>query len=202
MQVPRRRFGLDEHWNLYLCMQNLRKIHPDFDAMLATILRHDPHGHLLLLEDPQAALGKQLRQRFLTSMPDVAGRVRFMPRAGYADYLALIALADVVLDTPHYGGGANTTYDALALGVPVVTLPGRFQRGRYAQAAYRQIGLLDAIASSPDGYVATALRLGSDRAARKELSTRLREAVPALFDDQQAAVELADFFAQAVEARL
>jgi protein O-GlcNAc transferase len=105
----------------------------------------------------------------------------------------------VVLDTLHYGGGANTTYDSFAAGTPVVTLPTQFQRGRYAYAAYQQIDVYDAIADSPAAYVALALALGTDRAARADLSARISAACPVLFEDQAAVAELAEFFEQALE---
>ena len=132
-------------------------------------------------------------------MPDVVARIQFLPHMAEADYLNVLALADVALDTLHYGGGANTTYDAFAAGTPVVTLPTPFQRGRYAYAAYQQIGVYDAIAGSPEAYVAIALRLGTDRAARADLSARISAACPPLFEDGAAVTELADFFDQALE---
>jgi predicted O-linked N-acetylglucosamine transferase (SPINDLY family) len=52
----------------------------------------------------------------------------------------LIAVADVVLDTPHYCMSAYILYDAFASGAPVVTMPGAFLRSRYAYGAYHQMG--------------------------------------------------------------
>ena len=132
-------------------------------------------------------------------MPDIAARIQFLPHMAESDYLNVLALADVALDTLYYGGGANTIYDAFAAGTPVVTLPTQFQRGRYAYAAYQQIGIHDAIAGSPEAYVAIALRLGTDRAARADLSARISAACPPLFEDMAAVTELADFFEQALD---
>ena len=47
--VPRSDFGLDDQWNIYACLQNLLKFHPDFDLLVAEILRKDPNGHLVLV---------------------------------------------------------------------------------------------------------------------------------------------------------
>jgi predicted O-linked N-acetylglucosamine transferase (SPINDLY family) len=196
---PRDYFGLGYADHLYLCAQNLRKVHPDFDRLLAAILRADPAGRVLLFSDKQIQITELLRRRFLSAMPDVAARIEFLPHMAEADYLNVLALADVALDTLYYGGGANTTYDAFAAGTPVVTLPTRFQRGRYAYAAYQQIGVYDGIARSPEEYVAIALRLGSDRAARADLSARISAACPVLFEDAAAVTELADFFEQALD---
>jgi protein O-GlcNAc transferase len=195
---PRAYFGLAEAQRLYLCVQNLRKIHPDFDALLAQILRRDAKGLLLLIEDQQPFVTELLRRRLWQTMPDVAERVRFMPRMSETDYLNLTALVDVVLDTLYYGGGANTTYDAFAAGTPVVTLPTQFHRGRYTYAAYRQMGCLDGVADSAEAYVGLALRLGTDPASRAEVSANISAACPSLFEDRAPVTELADFFEQAL----
>lgn len=190
----RSRFGLSDTAHLYLCQQNLRKVQPDFDPLAAEILRRDPQGQLLFIEDKEPTITGLLRQRLQRTMPDVIDRVRFLPRLPEADYLGLVSLADVILDTLHYSGGANTTYDALAAGTPIVTLPGRFHRGRYTAAAYRQIGLTECIAASPGDYIDLALRLGRDPAERARVSADIRAAGLALFEDEAAVRELADFF--------
>ncbi len=59
---------------------------------------------------------------------------------GHADYLRVNALCDVFLDTLHWSGG-NTTLDALAAGLPPVTLPGAYMRGRQSFAMLRMLGL-------------------------------------------------------------
>jgi predicted O-linked N-acetylglucosamine transferase (SPINDLY family) len=195
---PREAFGFTQQQHLYLCPQNVRKVHPDFDPLLADILRRDPQGMLLLIEDRYLHLGHLLRQRLQQSMPDVFERVQFLPRMSVADYLTLTAHADVVLDTLHFGGGANTTYDAFAAGTPIVTLPTPYQRGRYAYAAYRQMGLDDGIATSAEDFVARALALGTDRAEQARVRARIQEASPALFEDMAAVREISDFFEQII----
>jgi predicted O-linked N-acetylglucosamine transferase (SPINDLY family) len=195
---PRETFGFDQQQHLYLCPQNLRKVHPDFDPLLADILRRDQQGVLLLIEDRQPLLSHLLRQRFQQSMPDVMERVRFLSRMPVPDYLTLTAHADVVLDTLHFGGGANTTYDAFAAGTPIVTLPTPYQRGRYAYAAYRQMGLDDGIASSAEDFVSRVLAMGTDRTEQARVRARIQEASPVLFEDLSAVREISDFFEQLV----
>src|SRR5262249_44840918 len=46
---PRSHYGLEETGRLYGCPQSLFKLHPDFDAILADVLRRDPEGLLVLL---------------------------------------------------------------------------------------------------------------------------------------------------------
>ena len=115
-------FGIRPHAHVYACPQPPFKLHPDFDDTIAAILRSDPLGELILVAGPHAYTNELLRARLARTIPDVVQRVRMLPRLGWMDYLSLISLADVMLDPFHFGGGL-TTYDGLALAVPIVTLP-------------------------------------------------------------------------------
>lgn len=190
-------FGLRPQDHVYLCPQNPRKIHPDFDAALAAILRGDPQGRLIVLGSSRPHVSAALWRRFERSLADVLQRVQLIPRLPEPQYHALLVHADVVLDTFHYGGGANTTYDALAAGKPVVTWPGAFHRGRFATAAYFAMGYTECVAATPAAYVDLALRLADDPASR----TRARKSIEAtrdvLFDNAASVRELEDFLATA-----
>jgi predicted O-linked N-acetylglucosamine transferase (SPINDLY family) len=191
------RLGLPEGAALYVCAQNLRKIHPDFDALLGGVLRGDPKGVAVLVEDAHPAAGELLRARWRQTLPDVETRIRLLPRLAPDDYFALLACATVVLDPLHFGG-ANTVYDALAAGAPVVTLPGRFPRARYAAALCAAAGVMDGIADSPSGYVERALAFGTDPGLRARTSERLRAGAAAVFERRSAARQLERFFEDAL----
>ena len=99
----------------------------------------------------------------------------------------------MILDTLYYTGGANTTYDAFAMGTPVVTLPTSFHRGRYTRAAYEQIGVMDCIAQSQEDYIKKALAMGTDIEYRKDISGKIKEACGEVFEDRLAVAELESF---------
>lgn len=198
IRQPRAYFGLPDQSHVYVCSQNLRKIHPDFDPLVAEILRRDPQGLLVLLETKQPHLTTLLQQRLRVSMPDVVERIRFLPFLTEADYFNLLAAADVVLDTIHYGGGANTTYDAFTVSTPIVTLPGLFQRGRYASAAYQQMGYHEGVTTTTDEYVTRAHKLASEPEYRAIVSNAISVASQALFEDLTAVTDLTDFFDEVI----
>jgi len=197
--MDREHLGLSPGQHLYLCPQNLRKVHPDFDPLLAGLLRCDPLGVAVLVDAGQSAVTAALHQRLQAGMPDVIDRVRFLPQLAYQDYLRLLAAADVALDTLHFGGGI-TTYEALAVGLPIVTLPGAFNRGRYVHAAYQQAGLDEGIAADPEDYIKRAVRFASETDYRAAFGRRLHEASAELFEDRVAVREFEDFLEAAAVA--
>lgn len=189
----RRRFALPPDATLYVCPQNLRKLHPSFDAVLADILGSDRRGLLLLVADQHPVLAGLLQQRWRATLGELLERVLMLPRLTPPDYLQLVATADVILDTPHFGG-AISSYDAFAAGTPVITLPGRLPRGRYAAAMHRIAGTVDCIAESAADYAARAVRIASDRPYRQRLATAIVDAAPQLFENAAAVTQLEAFF--------
>lgn len=170
----------DQH--VYLCPQTLFKFHPDFDALLAGILNADPAAELVLLEGRVRHWTEQLKRRFERTLPEAGRRVRFLPALPREEFLTLLSAADVILDPPHFGGG-HSSYEALALGAPVVTLPGEFLRSRITQALYRKMGFVDLVAGSSDEFIQTAVRLGTDPEFRLTTRQRIQQLAPVLFDD-------------------
>ena len=169
----------------YCCLQNLFKLHPEFDAALRGILEGDARAEIVLLESSPRNAMDQLRRRFERTLGALAQRVRFVPRMPQQAYQSFVAGADVVLDPFHFGG-ANSSCEPLAFGVPVVTLPAFQLRGRFTQAMYRELEIEDCVAGSPQEYVDIALRIGRDPAYREELSGRIAARSGRLFDRPEA----------------
>lgn len=57
----------------------------------------------------------------------------FLSRLDLQEYLQVNRCSDIFLDTCSWSGG-NTTLEAIACGLPIVTYPGDFMRGRHAAA--------------------------------------------------------------------
>jgi predicted O-linked N-acetylglucosamine transferase (SPINDLY family) len=187
---PRREhFGLSADAHLYACPQTLFKFHPEFDPLLAEILRRDAAGLLVLIEGRCAHWNEMLLGRFRRVMPDMCDRVRMLGRLSRPDYLRLLASCDVMLDPIHFGGG-NTSYEALALGLPVVTWPSPYLRGRLIYAMYRQMGFTDLVATDAAGYVARAVRLGTEPDHRQAVRRQIGEAAGVLYGDMAVVHEL------------
>ncbi len=195
---PRETFGLPEDQTLYVCPQSLFKIHPDFDELLGSILKEDPRALIVLIQGKYKHWAQLLRDRFMGVFPESLDRVRFLPIIPLDQFLSLLRVADVLLDTTCFGGG-NTTLEAFACGVPVVTLPSEFLRGRLTLALYKQMGVMDCVAEDSQSYVKIALRLANDRNWRDEIRSKINENANVLFEDIEAVHELERFFESAVQ---
>jgi len=187
----------DKHW--YACPQTLYKLHPEFDELIARILRGDPQGVLVLVEGRHRHWGELLRQRWVSVMPDVADRIIFLKGMSQPEFVGLCAVSDVLLDPMHFGGG-NTSFEALGVGTPIVTLPSSLLRGRITLALYRKMGVMDCVAGNEREYVQRALQLGTNPDYRREISERIRSASGVLFENADGVRDLEAFLAAAVRA--
>jgi predicted O-linked N-acetylglucosamine transferase (SPINDLY family) len=106
-----------------------------------------------------------------------------------------------MLDTLHWSGG-NTSLDALACGLPIVTLPGALMRGRQTAGMLDVIGVPDLIAADRADYLRIACRLADDAAWRSELRERIALAQGRLFDDPAPIARLQAFLQEVAVADL
>ncbi|POM78243.1 Hypothetical protein PHPALM_4247 [Phytophthora palmivora] len=169
-RITRSRLHLPTNRRIYLCPQTLMKLHPAFDEALAGILAHDEKATIVLLaSDTQIVWMEQLRRRFRQRFGRVINfvfirvmknhrRVLFLPTLPFAEFQALLALTDVVLDPFPFGGGV-TTLDALHLGIPVVTFPAAQSVVHLAAGFLRYMNASDCIATSLDDYIQLAIRI-------------------------------------------
>lgn len=202
-QRTRRDFGLPDEAHLYFFPHALFKIHPENDALVARILAADPAGLLVLCAGETEGMTQAFMERLQGALA-VHGlspaRCRVMPYMPRADYLALNGLCDVMLDPTRWSGG-NTTLDALACGLPVVTRWGNFMRGRQSAGLLQRMDCAGLIGRDDDEYCALALRLGSDPVSRAHFSNKLRERLDAVFEDAEPVRVLEQFLLDMVSGK-
>jgi hypothetical protein len=163
------------------------------------ILERDPRGRLVLVGGKVAQWTDLLLQRFTRTMPEHVGRITVIPPQRQEDFINLIAVSDVMLDTIHFCGN-NTNMEAFAAGTPVVTWPGEFHRGRHTLGFYKAMGIPDCVAKGPGEYVDIAVRLGTDKAWRDDIKARILARNHVLYEDMEVVREFERFFQEAVAA--
>lgn len=186
--VTREVLGLSDRDHIYLLAQQVGKLHPAFDPVLREILERDERGVLLVANNATEAHLAQLKRRWRTTLGPTLSRVRRVHCEG-ADYLSLFAIANVSLDPPAFGG-MNSTWDALAMGCPIVTSEGRWHRQRYAAGCNRKMGLPMSVSpivvADRAEYAAAAQAVAEHRKG----PTPRHAASDPLFNDYRAATEL------------
>ncbi|HEY9839787.1 MAG TPA: tetratricopeptide repeat protein [Candidatus Obscuribacterales bacterium] len=160
----RRALGLPEaaqHSLLLGIPHNPQKLSADFLQALRAILEAAPSTRALLVESRHPAWQRSFVSRVLQQLGPAATRVHWLPRLPGAEFCDLLAACDLLLDPFAFGSG-KLAFEALGLGVPLLTLPGRRLRGRIVTACYRQIGYEPLIAADPADYVAKAVSMLTD----------------------------------------
>ncbi len=196
-------FRLPESARVYMCPQSLFKVHPEMDALFARILEADPQGVLVFFQATARPVTLQFAQRLQRALRahgvQARGQLKFLPRMGGNAFRAALSVADVILDTVRWSGG-NTSLDAFAAGTPVVTIPGRFMRGRQTAAMLGLMGIEALVARSREEYVRIALAVARERERNAGLREAIRAGRGALFDRHEPVEALAETLLAAAAA--
>lgn len=191
-------FGLREGAIAYFCGQAPFKYLPQHDHLLVEIAQQLPDAQFVFLR--AEVLLPRWQRAFASAGLQAENHCVFLPTLARADYLMLNQLCDGFLDTIGFTGG-NTTFDAIACGLPVITYPQNFMRGRMSYGILQALGIPDTIAQSAADYVRLAVRLGTDANWRNALSQRYLEDGDRIFDDSACVPHLETFYRTAVVNR-
>lgn len=170
----------------------LGKITDDVVRAWSALLHEVPGARLCL---KAGALAYEDTRRFVAERFAEHGigaeRLDLMGPLPKAEHLGAYGRIDIALDTFPYNG-TTTTCEALWMGVPVVTMRGRYHAGRVGASILQQAGLPDLVAPDPPGYLALARSLAADASFRAGLRENLRERMlkSALMNPSRLAREL------------
>jgi tetratricopeptide (TPR) repeat protein len=205
----------DPHTVVFMCPQNVFKLHPDYDTVLQRILLSEPTGynfHLVL----QLGNRPHWSQLYIARLTGVLGaelmkKVHFIPRvAGGSAFLRIVASADILLH-PFPFGGSKTSSDSLLVSTPLVTMATDQLRGRMAASLLHNMGLHNELvcsydltkrantgaAAGVDCYVALAVRLATDVQYRHSIVQRIYDSVGSVWERTDVIDEWDNFLRRA-----
>ncbi len=198
--LTRKEFGLPEDAVIYFCPQSLQKYLPQNDSLLIEIARQVPLAKFVFLSNGPSAVSGFLMDRLhrAFSQANLIGKdhLVLIPALNSEQFQAMSQIVDVLLDTPDWSG-CNSSLELLAHGLPVVSLPGEFMRGRHTMAILRMMGMDELIAETPEAYVELAVHLGTDPLWRKDLRARISASYPRVCGDLAAVRGLEQFLENA-----
>ena len=185
--------GLPADAIVYCCLNGMQKLTSTVFTSWMNILTQVPEGVLWLLggtEDTNARLRNCAEQSGIS--PE---RLIFATKKPNPEHLARYALADLFLDTFPYGAH-TTAADAMWMGVPVLTVPGKSFASRVCSSLVTAAGIGEMVCEDQGHYVARAVELGR----RPDLLSMLKQKLIAgkqsclLFDTPRLVDELEDLY--------
>jgi predicted O-linked N-acetylglucosamine transferase (SPINDLY family) len=191
-------FELREDAIVYISSQAGYKYLPQHDYIYAEIARQVPNAQFMFLRCGISQ--ERLKRAFAAVGLDSLDYCVFSPVLPRDDYFDLLSLADIYLDTFDWAGG-NTTLDAIACHLPIVTCPGEFMRGRHSYGFLQTMGVTETIADDASQYIKIAVRLAVDIDWRSSVREALKLSINVLFDNPTATQNLEAFIKQAIALR-
>jgi protein O-GlcNAc transferase len=158
------------------CFNNFAKLSSATLDTWSGILQRVPAARLLLkfrsLGDPDT---QKLALDAFTSRAIAADRIMLLPHTNtFHEHLDLYRQIDIALDPFPYNG-TTTTCEALAMGLPVVTLAGRSHVSRVGVSILTNLGMPELIAQNKQQYVEIACALTGDLSRLSEMRANLRQ---------------------------
>ncbi len=154
---------------------NLPKVTDEMIALWARIMQAVPGSRFLMKTRPLALASA--RQRIIDAFMAngiSADRLQLLGWTEYSQRHAIVASADIALDSFPYSG-TTTTCEVLWLGVPWVTLAGRSHVSRVSASILTSVGIPELIANTPDDYVDKAIILAGDVERLSQYRRTLRD---------------------------
>jgi CRISPR-associated protein Csy1 len=183
--LARERIAIADDAHMYVCPNRLHKNLPERDRVLLEILARDAKAILVFFDTVAPGQRRAFIARLELGMRacgiEPRQQLKFLPELPHGTFRDVLAIADVMLDSPNFSGGSSAL-DALAVGLPIIAQEGRYMRGRQSAAMLRIVGLPELVASDDERYVELAVHAASDRAYRASLSERIMAGLPRLFD--------------------
>ncbi len=191
-----RNFGLPDGRVLYGCLQSTYKYLPRHDGIYPEIAREVPEALFVFVEGSADYMTQIMRRRldraFAARGLDAARHVLFLPRQTGRDFDALMRQMHVNVDSIGWSGG-NTSLTAIFSGLPLLTMEGRFMRGRHTSAMFAMMGAAELVARSREDYVQKLVAMGRDRDYRSHAAELIRANAPQLCRDSSVVTALDGF---------
>jgi protein O-GlcNAc transferase len=200
--ATRTTYGLHPEAVLYLCSHALFTHLPQYDEIYPGIAKQTGNCRFVFISHRSKYITEQFRERikkaFFRENLNAEKHVVILPRLTQESYHALNKISDVFLDTMGWSAN-NSTFEALACNLPVVTLPGKLMRQRHCCGILAMMGITETVASSINEYTEIAVRLGKDPAWRHHIADKIAANKHILYRDRTPITALEDFLKKVLQ---
>ena len=196
-------FQLRDEAIVYLSCQSLFKYLPQYDYIFPAIAQQVPQSQFAFLSHH---LSLPITEKFRQRLKRAFARFNLnsddycviLPRQDWLGYASLNLVSDIYLDTLSWSGG-NSTLEAIACNLPIVTCPGEFMRGRHSYGILKMLGVTETIAQTEAKYIDIAVKLGREPEWRNSIIQRMIERHSYLYEDKTCVKALEDFYLRVVQ---
>jgi predicted O-linked N-acetylglucosamine transferase (SPINDLY family) len=199
--VTRAEMGLRPDSTAYWCAQSLFKYLPQYDEVFPRIAREAGDCQFVFIQHfgrhVTDLMKARLERAFAAAGLKAEDHCVFLPAMDMSRFSAASAQCDAMLDSIGWSGG-NTTLEAIAQDLPVVTFEGALMRGRVSAGMLRMMGMPETVAGTIDDYVALSVRMANDPLWRKTVRDGVAENKYRLYCDRDCIVALETFLDRVV----
>ena len=165
-QIPNEKF-------IFCCFNNIIKINEEIIDMWSEILRLSKNSILWLSISKKTVQSKNILIEFNQRKID-NDRIFFSEKIEYKKYLERFQLADLFLDTYPYGGH-TTSIEALAAGLPILTLRGKTFQSRVTSSLLKKLNLNELITTNKEDYIKLAVEMSQNQEKLNLFQNKIKE---------------------------
>lgn len=167
---------LKESGEVIFCSNNnLLKLTEPLLKSWAIILRQLPKSRLEIRWETLAS--DEVRQAFKVRYQQAGGNLDQLmllePISDYDTFMSTYEKVDIMLDSYPFGGGV-TSFEAIAMGVPVITLSSDRMAGQQSRAFLELSGHGELVADTWEHYIKIAVELANDPQRLQQLRSTIR----------------------------
>lgn len=203
--VSRQDLGIADTDIMFWCCQSLYKYLPQHDDVFPKISIQLPTARFVFIESGATEITNIFKERLNNAFASYGlasqNHCIFLPQCEPTKFAGIASVADIFLDTIDWSG-CNSAFESLVFNLPIVTLPGKFMRGRHSFALLKMMGVEDTIAVDKNSYVKIAVRLGQDLEFRQAISRKIAQKKHHLYQDLTPVKALETLFFQLVNKPL
>jgi protein O-GlcNAc transferase len=207
-QKTKAELGMKEEDIFFWCCQSLYKYLPQHDDVFSQIAQQVKKSKFVFIkhigdnsEQITTVFTQRLEKAFAESGLNYQDYCLFLPRLKSDEFAGVTAIADIFLDSMGWSG-CNSSLEAIAQNLPIITLPGELMRGRHTAAILRMMGLTETIASDKQQYIQLAVKLATDKNYRQGLRQSIEENKHKLYQDLAPVRALENFLFSVVHSKV
>jgi len=187
--------GIDKNLPILLCAGSPSKYTPTHDHVLAEIAKKLGKCQFVFFnfdENLSAILIGRLRQSFVNAKLNPDDFIRFIPFLTVEEFSFLMQESALYLDTIGFSG-FNTAMQAINCDLPIITIEGKFMRGRLASGLLRKLGLSRLICETRSSYINLVVELIQNKSLLKSVKEDIHKSKMVLFCDLEPIRSLESF---------